>query len=241
MFEIFNSDDHLERDSLLSNLLIHDLNQILQNIRTSSELTDLYINDPKLKHKVKGLLGTIKQQTARGFRLISNVHKLSQLEKDQLNLHKIEVCELLETAINFVKTPLQDNVNFNINAPFTEYYVNANSLLQDVFENLLINAVVHNKNEIIKISIKVSELNRGKKKYLKMEFMDNGVGIDDVKKKNLFKLKTINLNNGKSMGFGLFLVKNLVDSYKGKIWVEDKVKGNFSKGSNFILLIPKAK
>ena len=158
-----------------------------------------------------------------------------------MNLHKIEVCELLETAINFVKTPLQDNVNFNINAPFTEYYVNANSLLQDVFENLLINAVVHNKNEIIKISIKVSELNRGKKKYLKMEFMDNGVGIDDVKKKNLFKLKTINLNNGKSMGFGLFLVKNLVDSYKGKIWVEDKVKGNFSKGSNFILLIPKAK
>ena len=66
MFEILNSEDQLERDSLLSNLLIHDLNQILQNIRTSSELTDLYINDPKLKHKVKGLIGTIKQQTARG-------------------------------------------------------------------------------------------------------------------------------------------------------------------------------
>ncbi len=241
MFEIFNSDDQLERDNLLSNLLIHDLNQILQNIRTSSELTDLYINDPKLNYKVKGLMETIKQQTARGFRLISNIHKLSQLEKNQLNLHKIEACDLLKTAINFVKTPLQDNVIFKINTPFTEYYVKANSLLQDVFENLLINAVVHNKNKIIKISIRISELNRGKKKYLKMEFIDNGVGIDDEIKRNIFKLKNRSPNNGKSMGFGLFLVKNLVDSYKGKIWVEDNVKGNFSKGSNFILLIPKAK
>ena len=240
MFETINSDDQLERDNLLSNLLIHDLNQILQNIRTSSELTDLYINDPKLSHKVKGLIETIKQQTARGFRLISNIHKLSQLENDQLNLHKIEVCELMKIAINFVKNPLKENVTFKVDSSFKKYYVFANNLLQDVFENLLINAVVHNENTLIEISIKVSEVHKGKKIYLKMEFMDNGIGIDDVKKKNLFKLKTINLTNGRSMGFGLFLVKNLVDSYKGEIWVEDKVKGDSSKGSNFILLIPKA-
>ena len=240
MFEIIDSEDQLERDNLLSNLLIHDLNQILQNIRTSSELTDLYINDPKLSHKVKGLIETIKQQAARGFRLISNIHKLSQLEKDQLNLHKVEVCDLMRTAITFVKNPLQENVTFKIDSSFTEYYVFANNLLQDVFENILINAVVHNQNTIIEISIKVSEVRKGKKIYLKIECMDNGVGIDDVKKKHLFKLKKINLTNGKSMGFGLYLVKNLIDSYKGQIWVEDKVKGDSSKGSNFILLIPKA-
>jgi len=241
MFEILNSEDQLERDSLLSNLLIHDLNQILQNIRTSSELTDLYINDPKLKHKVKGLIGTIKQQTARGFRLISNVHQLSQLEKDQLNLHKIEVCDLLKIAINFVKTPLQDNVTFTIDSPFTEYYVNANSLLQDVFENLLINAVIHNTNKIIKISIRISELHKGRKNFLKMEFMDNGIGIEDERKNKIFKLKNISPCKGKSMGFGLFLVKKLVDYYKGEIRVEDNVKGDSSKGSNFTLLLQRAK
>ena len=240
MFEVINSEDQLERDNLLSNLLIHDLNQILQNIRSSSELTDLYINDPKLSHKVKGIIDTIKQQTARGFRLISNVYKLSQLEKDQLNLHKVDVCGLMKTAINFVKTPLQDNVTFNIESPFTKCYVFANNLLQDVFENLLINAVVHNKNTFIEISIKTSEISKGKKCFLKIEFIDNGIGINDERKKAIFKLKTINPNNGKSMGFGLFLVKNLVDSYKGEICVEDRVKGDYSKGSNFILLIPKA-
>ena len=40
------------------------------------------------------------------------------------------------------------------------------------------------------------------------------------------------------MGIGLSLVKTIIDSYEGKIWVEDKVKGDYTKGSNFILLIP---
>ncbi|KKK43893.1 MAG: hypothetical protein Lokiarch_22990, partial [Candidatus Lokiarchaeum sp. GC14_75] len=57
MFETFNKqDDEAEEGSLLSlydNLLIHDLNTILQNIRTSSELSDRYIDNPKLNYKLK--------------------------------------------------------------------------------------------------------------------------------------------------------------------------------------------
>ena len=40
------------------------------------------------------------------------------------------------------------------------------------------------------------------------------------------------------MGLGLALVKKIIDNYNGKIWVEDRVKGDHSKGSNFVLLIP---
>lgn len=40
------------------------------------------------------------------------------------------------------------------------------------------------------------------------------------------------------MGLGLALVKKIIDNYNGKIWVEDRVKGDHSKGNNFVLLIP---
>ena len=40
------------------------------------------------------------------------------------------------------------------------------------------------------------------------------------------------------MGLGLLLVKKVLENYNGEIWVEDKVKGDSSKGSNFIMLIP---
>lgn len=42
------------------------------------------------------------------------------------------------------------------------------------------------------------------------------------------------------MGLGLSLVKKIINSYNGKIWVEDRFKGDFKKGSNFIFLIPEA-
>jgi signal transduction histidine kinase len=41
-------------------------------------------------------------------------------------------------------------------------------------------------------------------------------------------------------GLGLKLVKKLVDFYKGKIWVEDKVKGDYSSRCKFIFLFSDA-
>ena len=42
------------------------------------------------------------------------------------------------------------------------------------------------------------------------------------------------------MGLGLSLVKKIIDSYHGKIRVEDRIKGDYKQGSNFILLLPEA-
>lgn len=44
----------------------------------------------------------------------------------------------------------------------------------------------------------------------------------------------------KGMGFGLSIVKKILKSYNGKIWVENKVEGDYAQGSNFVLLIPES-
>lgn len=40
------------------------------------------------------------------------------------------------------------------------------------------------------------------------------------------------------MGFGLTLVKKIIESYKGDIWIDDRVPDDYTQGSNFVVLIP---
>lgn len=71
-----------------------------------------------------------------------------------------------------------------------------------------------------------------------MEFSDNGIGVPENRKEIIFKRGNRELKGSKGMGIGLSLVKKIIKGYNGKIWVGDKVKGDYSQGSNFILLIP---
>ena len=70
-----------------------------------------------------------------------------------------------------------------------------------------------------------------------MEFIDNGLGIPDSKKDSIFD-RYGDYKGGKGLGMGLSLVKKIVAIFNGKIWVEDRVEGDYSRGSNFILLLP---
>ena len=201
-------------------------------------MSSQYFDDPKLNSKVKDLIRGIKLQTMRGFKLITNIHKLCKLESSELQTQKIEVHDVLKNAIDFVKQSIQNYVSIKVNSSLTTVYIRANELLQDIFENILINAIVHNINPNIKILVKISKISKKGEKFLKLQFIDNGIGIDDVRKKEIFQIKKELSNNGKGMGFGLFLVRKLIRIYNGDIWVENKVKEDYTKGSKFILLIP---
>ena len=74
--------------------------------------------------------------------------------------------------------------------------------------------------------------------FVKIKFVDNGVGISDARKKTIFQEGIEIQENKNGMGFGLTLVKKLIKKYNGYIWVEDNVKGQYNKGSNFIIMIP---
>ena len=67
---------------------------------------------------------------------------------------------------------------------------------------------------------------------------DDGIGIEDSRKELIFQRAYSRKSIGSGIGFGLSLVKKIIESYKGEIWVEDKVKGNHTQGSKFIILIP---
>ncbi|MFX1490563.1 MAG: ATP-binding protein [Promethearchaeota archaeon] len=225
--------------NLYRDIFAHDINNILQNINSSVELSALYLNNPEKLSTIKELYDIVDEQVNRAKKLILNVRKITELDESEVKLEKIDVNRVLNNAIDFLKSSFQTrNINVQLDSPTKKNYVNANNLLLDVFENLLINAVRHNNKSKIEIDIDISKEKIDDKDYLKMEFKDNGVGISDYRKRSIFERGSRKSQKTKGMGLGLSLVKKIIDLYQGDIWVEDRVKGDYKQGSNFIVLIP---
>ncbi len=225
--------------NLYRDIFAHDINNILQNINSSVELSSLYLNNPEKLHTIKELYEIVDEQVHRAKKLITNVRKINEIDDSEIVLEKIDVNHVLNNAIEFLHSSYQTrNINIQLNTPTKRNYVNANNLLLDVFENILINAIRHNVKSDIEIIIDISKEQKEDKKYIKMEFKDNGIGISDYRKKSIFERGTRKSQNSKGMGLGLSLVKKIIDIYSGKIWVEDRVKGDYKQGSNFVILIP---
>jgi len=230
-----------ERASLYSYLVAHDVNNIFQVIKSAQELSSIYFNSSKNLHKVKDLHKIINDQIARGVKLVFNVDKLSKIDDSEESLKKININDLLEEAIKYIKQTFQTKyIQIDADLGEIKLYVTANDLLLDVFENLLINSIRHNNNSNVEIHIKASKFHKNNEKSIKFEFKDNGLGISDERKSTIFVRGKDIKKKTEGMGLGLSLVKKIINSYNGKIWVEDRFKGDFKKGSNFIFLIPEA-
>ena len=227
-----------EHANFYKDLFTHDINNILNIIGSQIQLSSYYQDNPdnlKMRKKV------IKEQIERGVKLVVNVRKLSQLEETQISLEPINVCSMIKNAIKFLIDSFHERkIEIEIDAPVKNFLVMANDLLLDVFENVLINAVKYNDESTVKIDIKISKMQKEVKNYLKIEIIDNGMGISDDQKKIIFHKGYMKEKQSKGMGLGLSLVKKIIGAYNGDIRVIDKVEGDYTKGSNFIILIPEA-
>jgi len=227
------------RANFYKDLFTHDMNNILQNVQLAIEL--LSQNEHKESENLDELIIIFEKQVKRGARLILNVRKLSEIEESQVSVKSIKVYDVLEKVIEYINKSFQDRqIYAKIKSSSKEYYVKANELLTVIFENILINAVKHNENPSVEIFIKVSEYQKNGINYLKLEFIDNGRGINDEVKENIFVKSYIKDRRSTGMGLGLSLVKEIIEKYNGHIWVQDKVQGDYKKGSNFVILIPLA-
>lgn len=227
------------RVNFYKNLFAHDISNIINVIKSASELCIKFVDDSNESGEFKDYLYLIREQIVRGNKLIKNALRLSEIEETEHPKKSIELCKVLRESVNYVhKSYKKKKIKIEFDSQNTKIFVQANHLLVEVFENILINAIKYNKGPIVKISVKISEIEKGNKNYVKLEFIDNGIGITDARKEIIFQEGHKKENNTKGMGFGLTLVKKIINSYNGQIWVQDRVQGDYTKGANFVLLIP---
>jgi signal transduction histidine kinase len=106
--------------------------------------------------------------------------------------------------------------------------------LREVVENLIDNAVKfmgEQPHPRVEIGAKQNDLNTTI--YVK----DNGIGIDSMYYEKIFGLFERLGQNSEGTGIGLAIVKRIVESHGGRIWVESAGVGH---GSVFFFSLPAA-
>ncbi len=181
----------------------------------------------------------MKDQINRVVELIEKLRKISQIDEGGLPLEKTEIVAIIKKSKDLVKKSFPNReINVIFNPSQKKAYVEANELMQDIFINLLTNAIKYNTESIAEIDIRISRIAKNGKNHLKIEVLDNAKGIQDSRKETIF-LRALNEEKStKGMGLGLSLVFKIVQSYSGKISVENKIKDDHSQGSNFIIIFP---
>jgi signal transduction histidine kinase len=92
----------------------------------------------------------------------------------------------------------------------------------------------------VKVEVTISEEALAAGASWVVSVADRGRGIPDDRKSAVFERFATGMTGIKGFGLGLSIVKSIVDNYGGRIWVEDRVKGDFTKGTVFKIVLPKA-
>jgi PAS domain S-box-containing protein len=216
----------------MSDLMAHDINNLHQGIMSSLELI---LEDEQFPAHLKNIAHSALEQVNRSVSLINNVKKFSMVNQEEFILEKTDPADALIAAIQTVKQSFPHRkISITMNLESGSYCIMSNEFLQDVFYNLLHNAVKFTEDEDVRIEVMTSLVDDGE--FLQFAFEDRGHGIDERLKESL--LTGIDDRVHRVSGVGLTLVKQIVDTYSGQISVENRVKDDHTRGTRFIVKLP---
>lgn len=220
-----------------SDLLFHDVLNLCQDALSQIDLSLLKVESNPTDSIIKQRKSRI--EILRIGELIANMEKFFRIKRKGYDLSSFDISIALEKAIEAIQDkfePRKVTVTHNIKS--TKYFTLGNELLRNAFFNILDNAVMYDRNDEVAIDITITTSDDFDG-YWRIEFLDNGPGIGVEMKKFLFDRYARSKGTIHGSGFGLTLVKAIIESFNGYISVKDRDAKDQSKGSIIIIDIPK--
>jgi signal transduction histidine kinase len=117
----------------------------------------------------------------------------------------------------------------------------ANEYLNEVFLNVISNAVKFDTSMRVRVDVNIEDEASPQGDSWLISVVDRGRGIPDDRKGVVFERFATGVTGVKGFGLGLSIVSAIVQKFGGRIWVEDRIKGDASKGTVFKIMLPKCK
>lgn len=192
----------------------------------------------KITEEQREFIEKTYQSNERMISLINDLLNVTRIEEGRYVYNPVlsNITKLVESLIDQYKDEISIK---NINLEFKKPKKQLPKVLIDVekinlaVQNLLDNAIQYNKlGGSIKISLKSN------KKEIEFSIEDSGVGIPKKQEKRIFtkffRAANVMRMDTRGSGLGLFIVKNIIEAHKGRIWFKSKE----GKGTIFHFTLP---
>ena len=226
----------LERKNQFLSMAVHDLKNPLSMIQTSSEMITNYFDDSDKKQLLE-YNNYIFSSTQDMFELITNLLEINQIESGKLKVRPklIDIQVILNDLIKRFRILAKAK---NISLYFKKDHKSYQAMLDEkmilsVLENLISNAIKYSPyDKSVYIRLLSTET------HIRCEIQDEGPGLSEEDQKKLFgqfaRLSPQPTADEPATGLGLFIVKQLVETMRGKVWCDTEK----NKGATFIVEFP---
>ncbi len=209
-------------------IVSHDLKAPLRAIGSLSQWLYTDYKD-KFDEKGKTQLDLLVNRVTRMQNLIDGILEYSRVGRIQKDKEDFDPDNLVREVIDSLSPPR--HISIVIDKPLPTVHYEKTSFRQ-IFSNLIGNAIKYMDKAQGEIHIGCTQDGN----YWKFFVKDNGPGIDEKYYDLVFQIfQTLNARDDiESTGIGLSIVKKIVETYGGKIWIES----DLGKGSTFYFTIP---
>lgn len=225
------------RKNITLEVLAHDLKEPLGMMRLAASSLQESLTQLGNEEMLSSLV-FIKDMCERNLLLVRSMinHEFLKSTKVEIEKERADLVWELHDVIRFYRrSNLGKTKNFIFTSSADRIYFHLDSMkFLQVINNLISNALKFT-DEDGTISVHIEELRNS----VLISVGDNGIGIPEDLQKGLFdhlpETLRPGLNGEESGGFGMGIIKSIVDLHQGKIWCESQV----GVGTTFYIELPK--
>ena len=190
--------------------------------------------------EIRSLMEKVQEALRSTTDIVDNVRKLQEVRQRKAENKTVNLSEILSCLLSRYTISTSREIMINLKTvPHSEVW--ANDLIIDVFSNLINNTIKHSDpKKPLTVDIRLEHVRNTGTDSIKCTIEDNGPGISSWAKDKIFIRFQHGYTKAHGKGLGLHIAKTLVEDYGGKMWVEDRVPGDYTQGARFVVVLPAA-
>ncbi|MBI4650080.1 HAMP domain-containing histidine kinase, partial [Candidatus Desantisbacteria bacterium] len=248
--ELVENNKRLQELDKMKSEFVHMVNHELRSpMVTIKGYTELLLNNKngELPDQAVQKLAVMQRSINRLNNIIENIRALTIIDSDRkkIRISKINAIKVINDVYNdmlILTGKRRQNLKLDIQNQYPSILYNEEQLYQ-CLANLITNSIRYSPDGS---DIIIGALCNENEKEIIFYVKDTGMGIEEKEFKNIFlpfyEIKNIKEHhsgtiefNSAGTGLGLTIVKKIVESYNGRVWVESP---GLWKGSTFYFTVP---